>query len=154
MLQFLKLMNLDNLVVISGKPGVFKMLANKNSGMIAQNLDSQKKGFFSTRSHQFTPLASITIYTTDEKGGIELSDVFEKMQETDIPDAKSSSDDLRAYFLEVLPIHDQGQVHISDIKKIIKWFKFLNERDLLIADEPTEEETEGKEVAEETKVEE
>jgi len=129
-------MNLEKLVVISGKSGVFKMLVNKNNGMIAQNLDTQKKGFFSTRSHQFTPLASITVYTTDEKGGAELSTVFDKMFDAgDTPDTKASADDLRAYFAKVLPEHDQDQVHISDIKKIVKWFSFLNERDLLIGDD-------------------
>ncbi len=141
-------MNLENLVVISGKPGVFKMLVNKNNGMIAQNLDTQKKGFFSTRSHQFTPLASITVYTTDEQGGAELSTVFDNMFNAgDTPSAKASADELREYFGKVLPEHDRDQVHISDIKKIIKWFSFLNERDLLIADEEgdSEEKTDEEE---------
>ena len=141
-------MNLENLVVISGKSGVFKMLVNKNNGMIAQNLDTQKKGFFSTRSHQFTPLASITVYTTDEKGGAELSTVFDNMFNAgDTPDAKASPDELRAYFTKVLPEHDQEQVHMSDIKKIIKWFSFLKERDLLVADEEgdSEEKTDEEE---------
>ena len=141
-------MNLENLVVISGKSGVFKMLINKNNGMIAQNLDTQKKGFFSTRSHQFTPLASITVYTTDEKGGAELSTVFDKMFDAgDTPGTKASADELREYFGKVLPEHDHDQVHISDIKKIIKWFSFLNERDLLNADEEgdSEEKTDEEE---------
>ncbi len=129
-------MNLDNLVVISGKSGIFKMLANKNNGMIAENLDTHKKGFFSTRSYQFTPLQSIQVYTTDEKGGAELETVFGNMLKGgDVPEAKASADDLRAYFSEVLPEHDRDQVHISDIKKIVKWFRFLNERDLLNDDE-------------------
>jgi len=129
-------MNLEKLVVISGKSGIFKMLANKNNGMIAVNLDTRKKGFFSTRSYQFTPLQSIQVYTTDEKGGAELEVVFDNMLKGgDVPEAKSSADDLRAYFSKVLPEHDHDQVHISDIKKIVKWFKFLNERDLLTTDD-------------------
>jgi len=129
-------MNLEKLVVISGKPAIFKMLANKSNGMIAENLDTHKKGFFSTRSYQFTPLQSIQVYTTDEKGGAELELVFGNMLKGgDVPDHKASADDLRAYFSEVLPEHDRDQVHDSDIKKIVKWFKFLNERDLLTTDD-------------------
>jgi len=129
-------MNLENLVVISGKSAIFKMLNNKNNGMIAENLDTHKKGFFSTRSHQFTPLQSIQIYTTDEKGGVELEIVFENMLKGgDVPDHKVPADELRAYFSEVLPEHDRDQVHNSDIKKIVRWFNFLNERDLLTTDE-------------------
>ena len=129
-------MNLENLVVISGKSAIFKMLNNKNNGMIAENLDTHKKGFFSTRSHQFTPLQSIQIYTTDEKGGVELEVVFENMLKGgDVPDHKVPADELRDYFSEVLPEHDRDQVHNSDIKKIVRWFNFLNERDLLTTDE-------------------
>jgi len=135
-------MDLSKFVAISGKSGIFKMLNNKNNGMIAENLETRKKGFYSTRSYQFTPLESISIYTTDEAGGAELKTVFKKMLEGDaIPDAKASADDLRAYFTKVLPEHDQDQVHISDIKKLIKWFVFLKDRDLL-KDEPEEEKDE------------
>lgn len=141
-------MNLENLVAITGKSGIFKMLTNKNNGMIAENLDTHKKGFFSTRSYQFTPLESISVYTTDEEGGAELKKVFTNMLNAgDTPDKKASAEDLRAYFGEVLPEHDRDQVHISDIKKIIKWFNFLNERDLLSADEEgdSEEKTDEEE---------
>jgi len=129
-------MNLDNLVVISGKPALFKMLVTKSNGMIAENLETNKKGFFSTRSYQPTPLAAIQIYTTDEEGGADLETVFGKMLKGgDVPDHKAPADELRAYFSEVLPEHDRDQVHDSDIKKIVRWFKFLNERDMLNDDE-------------------
>ena len=47
-------------------------------------------------------------------------------------DVKSSSDDLKAYFEQVLPSYNREQVYVSDIKKIIKWFNYLSERDLLV----------------------
>lgn len=139
-------MDLSKLVAISGKPGIFKMLNNKNNGMIAENLENGKKGFFSTRSYQFTPLESIQIYTTDEEGGAALKDVFVKMLEGDTPpDVKSSKDELRAYLTKILPNHDQEQVHNSDIKKLIKWFTFLNERDLLTLEDEEENKTDEEE---------
>ncbi len=129
-------MNLENLVVISGRSAIFKMLNNKNNGMIAENLDTHKRGFFSTRSHQFTPLQSIQVYTTDEKGGAELEVVFENMLKGgDVPDHKAPIEELRDYFSKILPEHDREQVHNSDIKKIVRWFNFLNERDMLTTDE-------------------
>lgn len=138
-------MNLDNLVVITGKSALFKMLVTKSNGMIAENLDTNKKGFFSTRSYQPTPLAAIQIYTTDEKGGADLETVFGKMLKGgDVPDHKAPADDLRDYFSKILPEHDRSQVHDSDIKKIVKWFKFLNERDLLNDDDDEEGDSEEK----------
>ena len=135
-------MDLSNLVAVSGKSGIFKMLSNKGNGLIVENLDTGKKGFVTARQHQFTPLESISIYTTDAEGGAELKTVFGNIKKHggELPDPKSSSDDLRAYFTAVLPEHDQDQVHISDIKKIIKWFAFLDKHDLLAGDSEDEAE--------------
>ena len=65
-----------------------------------------------------------------------------QMAENPVPSEKASSSELRSYFIEVLPEHDRDRVHISDIKKIIKWYNFLNSRDLLqnkVEEEKTEE---------------
>jgi hypothetical protein len=43
-----------------------------------------------------------------------------------------------------LPIYDKEQVYLSDIKKLIKWFDYLNARDLL---QPKTEEELAAEVA-------
>jgi hypothetical protein len=44
---------------------------------------------------------------------------------------KSNSSDIKSYFSKILPDFDQDKVLVSDIKKLIKWFNFLNERSLL-----------------------
>jgi len=54
-----------------------------------------------------------------------------KSETTPIPTEKSDNKTLRAYFFEILPEHDIDKVHISDIKKIIKWFNFMKANDLL-----------------------
>ena len=53
------------------------------------------------------------------------------MAEEAIVPANASSDKLKAYFAKVLPNYDRDRVSVSDIKKIIKWFNFLNDRNLL-----------------------
>jgi hypothetical protein len=42
---------------------------------------------------------------------------------------------LREYFSIILPNHDRDRVHISDIKKIIRWYHFLDERGFLAMEE-------------------
>jgi hypothetical protein len=71
--------------------------------------------------------------------------VFEKMVEQleDNPPPKTTADAevLREYFLDVLPDHDEDRVAISDIKKVIKWFDFIQEHNLMdAADEASQEE--------------
>lgn len=137
-------MNLDNLVAISGKPGIYRMAANRPDGLIVEDVDSGKKMFVSGRIHQFTPLASISIYTETEDGTVDLPTVFRHMRdayETTPPIGnKASADETRTYFGTVLPEFDRERVYVSDIKKLIKWFRFLYERDLLVDTEETDSE--------------
>lgn len=126
-------MKLDDLVTVSGMSGIFKLAANRSNGLIIEDLDSGKKRFASSRKHQFTPLASIAIFTYDDSA--ELKIVFRTMLEQveSNPPVKtnSSSADLREYFRKILSDYDEDKVHTSDIKKLIKWFNFLNERSLI-----------------------
>ncbi|MCB0641024.1 MAG: hypothetical protein KDC44_05265, partial [Phaeodactylibacter sp.] len=94
------------------------------------------------------PLESIAIFTDDDDS-VELAKVFQNMvdQLEDNPPipANSSSEALRDYFTDVLPNHDRDKVHISDIKKLLKWFAFLQERNLLTAEAATGDATEEEE---------
>ena len=74
----------------------------------------------------------------------------EQLADNPPPSEKADSPALRKYFALVLPDFDRDRVHISDIKKVIKWFTFLNARDLL-KEAVEAPKTEG--VAEETVVE-
>ena len=134
-------MKLDDLVAVSGMSGVFKLAANRNNGLIIEDLDNGKRKFAPARKHQFTPLASIGIFTLDDS--TELKIIFrtmvEQMETNPVPAASSSSNELHTYFRKILADYDEDKVHTSDIKKVIKWFNFLNERSLIdMEDEPEE----------------
>lgn len=135
-------MNLEKLVAVSGRSGIYKMAANRPNGLIIEDLDTGKKFFAPSRRHQFTPLESISIYTETEEATVELKTVFISMLtqlESNPPVAtKASSADIKNYFEIILPEYDRDKVLVSDIKKLIKWFNYLNERELLAL--PTEEE--------------
>ena len=132
-------MKLDDLVAVSGMSGVFKLAANRNNGLIIEDLDNGKRKFAPARKHQFTPLASIGIFTLEDS--TELKIIFrtmvEQMEGNPVPSASGSSKDLHTYFRKILADYDEDKVHTSDIKKVIKWFNFLNERSLIdMEDEP------------------
>ena len=134
-------MNLKDIIAVSGISGVFKIAGNRNNGLIIEDLDTGKKKFAPSRRHQFTPLESIAIYTDDDS--TELSKVFSNMMDQleDNPPVNPNSkpEELREYFADVLPDFDRDQVSSGDIKKVIKWFIFLNERNLLSQEEEVEE---------------
>ncbi len=139
----------ETLVAVSTLPGVYKVAANRSNGLIIEDLDTGKKRFAPARKHNFTPLASIGIYSDTDT--TELKIVFQNMLEkleSHPPVAPNAKPDvLHQYFAEVLPGYDRDRVFISDIKKVIKWFSFLNERNLI----PTKEEEEARKKEEEAK---
>jgi len=140
-------MSLEKLVVVGGISGVHKVAANRSNGLIIEDLDTGKKRFAPSRKHQFTPLESITIYTTTEDETLELSKVFQnmfaKLEATPLVAHNAPNDDLKAYFAEIIPNYDRDRVYIGDMKKMVKWFKFLNDRSLItLEEEKTAEETE------------
>lgn len=141
-------MSYDKFVAVSGLPGLYSLINTRNNGLIISDPDTDKTRFVSIRQHQFTPLATVGIYTFDDT--VELEKVFLsiKEKEPDLPivDINDSSQKIREYFTKILPEHDPDKVHISDIKKILKWYDFLNSRGLL---EKTDEKSETENLKEE-----
>lgn len=128
-------MNLEKYLVVAGMPGVHKVTATRNNGFVIEDLNEGRSRFVPMRQQQVTPLATVGIYTysdTEGENTVPLADVFQKMLdqvETNPPiSLDSNSAAFRAYFNSVLPEHDQDRVHINDIKKCIKWFKYMQEK--------------------------
>jgi hypothetical protein len=126
-------MRFRDITSITGMGGLFKMESHKPSGLIVTSLTEGWTKFVSNREHLFSPLDNISIYTANDT--VELLDVLLKAyeQKTSNPtvDAKSDNAALSAYFEKVLPEYDREKVHISDIKKFIKWFQILDEKGIL-----------------------
>lgn len=142
-------MNLQKLVAVSGRAGIYKMAANRADGLIIEDIDNGKRFFAPSRKHQFTPLESISIYVDTEESTVELKKVFINMltqiDSNPLVDSKASAEEIKAYFEQVLPEYDREKVLISDIKKLVKWFDFLHARNMLSL--PTEEELAAEEAA-------
>jgi len=136
--------DLEKLVAVSSVNGVLKLVTTKNNGLVLEDIDTNKKRFYSSRKYNFTPLESIAIYVETEEESIPLGEVFGIMKEQVAANPtisiKSNAEELKAYFEKILPNYNKEQVYVSDIKKVIKWFDFMNERDLLIEKVETEEE--------------
>ena len=129
-------MNIKNIVAVSGLPGLFKLAATKNNGLLVSDLDTGKTRFCSVRQHQFTPMETVALYTDTDTTEISvvLQTMLDKEAELPIPSPNASHKDLQKYFEVILPDYDRDKVFHSDMKKVIKWFNFLNERGLLTAE--------------------
>lgn len=121
-------MNLNGIVAVSGKPGLWKALAQNKTGFILESLDAQKiKLVVNLSTAKLAALDEITIFGEDDD--IKLTDVLERMKTASTPpDAKADGKKLREYFREVAPDHDEEKVYSSDIKKVITWYNILKDR--------------------------
>lgn len=137
-------MDLRTVLSVSGKPGLFKLIAHQKNGVVVESLLDGKRTAISAKAN-VSSLGDIAIYTYEEE--VPLRDVFKAMAEvTEGKEAlshKSSKDQLEDFFGEVLPKFDQERVYASDIKKVVQWFNILVKNDLLsILEEEVSEEAE------------
>jgi hypothetical protein len=126
-------MEYRQIISVTGLGGLFQLVSNKNDGAIVKSLTDDSVKFISARVHHITPLESIEIYTYE--GNVRLHEVFEMMKENDesVADLNNRKDNhaAKAYFKTILPNFDEERVYASDIRKVLKWYAILKDRDLL-----------------------
>jgi hypothetical protein len=129
-------MNLLGIVAVSGKPGLWKALAQNKTGYILESLDEQKAKLVANLSTaKIAALHEITLFGLEDD--IKLIDVFERMKSANsVPDAKADGKKLREFFREVAPDHDEEKVYASDMKKVISWYLLLKDLPLFSENEP------------------
>ena len=119
-------MNVEGIISVSGKPGLYKVLGQTKNGVIVESLIDGKKSAMSSTS-KMSALQDIAIYTYTEE--LPLVDVLDKIRvkEGGAPSIghKSSKVVLSKYFKEVLADYDEDRVYTSDIKKVISWYNTL-----------------------------
>jgi hypothetical protein len=151
-------MTLAEIATVSGKGGLFKVLAPTKSGVILESLDDAKTKMIATTSHRLSLLNEISIYTTTKEGTVALEEILKKIHKefgTDLGvDGNSDSAELKSFLKSILPEYDEDRVYVSDIKKLVKWYEVIHKYipELLTAEkEPNaKEEPKKKEKSEET----
>ena len=142
-------MDLSNILSISGKNGLFKLISQGKSNFIVESLEDKKR-FPAFQNEGISTLDNISIYTHDEP--VELAKLFQAIylkQDKQPLEYKSLTDkQLREYFKEILPNYDEEKVFISNIKKAYQWYNILQKNDLITMDE-VETETEAEPPTEE-----
>ena len=131
-------MNVEKILAIAGKPGLFELKLQTRSGFLAESLLDGKKitvGLISNVSL----LSEISMYTyTEEKPLVEIMRAI-AIKENEGSTAVSHKEDnakLIAYFQEILPDYDADRVYASDIKKVLNWYNILHAKGMVSKEEP------------------
>jgi len=146
-------MNLEGIINVAGKPGLYKVVSQGKNTVIAESLtDGKKTPLFS--HNQSNMLEEIGIYTYDDTKP--LSEIFDDMAIKENAGQalshKSSTNELTDYFREILANYDEERVYISDIKKVFQWYNTMQQHGLIeLPKEEAKEVKEKKEVKKNTK---
>ena len=119
---------LKEIMAVSGKPGLYKLVSRGNNLLIVESLVDKKRIPAYVRDKVIS-LNDITIYTDEDDVSIRevLTSIKEKEggKAVSVDLSKAQPDELRAYLAEVLPTFDRERVYPSDIKKLLKWYDIL-----------------------------
>ena len=134
---------LKNILAITGKPGLYKLVSRGNNMLIVESLVDGKRMPTYARD-KIVALSDVSMFTdTDD---IALSEVLtnagkqEGLKVVAMDVKKASNAELQAWFDKVLPNWDRDRVYPSDIRKLIQWYNILINAG--ITDFTVEEETE------------
>ena len=119
---------LKTILSISGKPGLYKLVSHGKNMLIVESLTDNKR-VPAYAKDKVISLGDIAIYTDETE--VPLHEVLtsvknkEEGKAASLVPSKATTDQLRAYFAEVLPSYDRERVYPSDIKKLLSWYNIL-----------------------------
>lgn len=120
---------LREILAITGKPGLFKIVSQGNRMLLVEELKTKKR-FPAHSRDKVVSLGDIAMYTDsgDKPLGEILDLVYAKHEGKPIDVKKLIADKgLRAEFEAVIPDFDKDRVYDNDIKKLFTWYNILLE---------------------------
>lgn len=118
---------LKEILSISGKPGLYKLISQAKNMLIVESLiDGKRIPAYS--KDKVISLGDIAIYT-DTKD-VPLAEVLDNIKTKEnnglCPvDPKADNQVLRNYMAEILPDYDRDRVYPSDMRKLFAWYNIL-----------------------------
>ena len=135
-------MDLSGIISISGRPGLFKVVAQGKNSIIVDSLTENKR-FPAYASDRISALDDISIYTVEGDKPLRdiFSDIYKKQAKGVAPSHKEDITALQGFLIDILPNYDEERVYPSDIKKLFQWYNILHASNNL---KPLEEEKPAK----------
>lgn len=118
---------LREILSITGKPGLFKIISSGNKMLIVEDLISKKR-FPAGARDKVVSLGDIAMYT--DSGDKPLGEILDavyanrKGEHIELTELRKNGA-LRPLFAEIIPDFDQDRVYDSDIRKLFSWYNIL-----------------------------
>ena len=120
----------ETILAISGKPGLYKLIARGNASLIVEAIDETHRRQPAGARDRVTSLGDVTMYT--EADDVPLMLVFQNISdalqggETLFNYKQATVEELEKFMDETaLPAWDRERVRVSDIRKLVQWYNIL-----------------------------
>jgi len=120
----------ETILAISGKPGLYKLIARGNASLIVEAIDETHRRQPAGARDRVTSLGDVTMYT--EADDVPLMLVFQNISDalqggvTPFNYKQASVEELEKFMDETaLPAWDRERVRVSDIRKLVQWYNIL-----------------------------
>lgn len=136
-------MDLNKILSIAGKPGLYKIVAQSKNGLIIESLiDGKRMNAF--MNEKISSLEEISLFSHSEDVALKdvLRNMFNLTNGQKAIDNKADDVKIKELFGQVVPDYDQERVYVSHMRKVIGWYNLLLEKGML--DYTKEEVTESK----------
>ena len=117
----------QEVVMVGGQPGLYKMLSMTTQGMIVEDLGSRLRKRIPATASVGT-LNDMALYLQNDQT-LPLQDLFARMASHEgrltVPPGNGKEPELRQYFEEIVPDYDRERVYVSVMRKIVRWYHLL-----------------------------
>jgi len=125
-------MDLNKILSIAGKPGLYKLVAQSKNGLIIESLiDGKRMNAF--MNEKISSLEEISLFSHSEDVALKdvLRNMFNLTNGQKAIDNKADDVKIKELFGQVVPDYDQERVYVSHMRKVIGWYNLLLEKGML-----------------------
>ena len=134
-------MKISDVLAISGKPGLFKILASSSKNLVVESMLDGKRSSI-PGSLRVSSLSDITMYTINED--VPLREIIKSMYDKNKGKAaishNSSPQEVKDFVDSVVDDLDHDRVYASDLRKLVQWYNLLISQKALPFEEEEEKE--------------
>ena len=119
-------MKISDVLAISGKPGLFKILASSPKNLVVENMIDGKRSSI-PGSLRVSSLSDITMYTTNEDVPLReiLKSMFDKNKGKPALSHNAAPQEVKDFIDSVVDNLDHDRVYASDLRKLVQWYNLL-----------------------------
>ncbi len=119
-------MKMNEILAISGQPGLYRYVAQSARGVIVESLIDGKRSNVSG-SVNVSALSEISMFTEGEDVALAavFTNIYGVYDGKEAINHKESAEQIKEAFAKALPEYDRDRVRVSDMKKCFAWYNAL-----------------------------